>query len=379
MSSAPDGQHTSAEALPSDASAPFDSNAADANVILRSSDNVDFRVVKAFLSYSSPIFRDMFSLPRQDEDGSVDDLRDGLPIVLLTEHSDVVYRLLQFCYPACAMIEMAKWDSLQVILALLEPSHKYGMDGVERRAREALISSRFVDAEPLRVFALAIHHKLEPEAKVAAAKTLALPLLGRAYIPELELITGGDYLRLEEYRRACAEVAMAVAKDVEWIERETWIWFDCNGDYCRSVLRNNINPLQVTISRGRCKRVRSMWWDHYMRMASDALLKRPSGTTLTSGDLMDDALAKASLCATCRTRAFAEMREFTTLFAKQVDHATAQVSLVCILQSTILISRADIVGGQIQMTELCEACWAAEPSANSFLVLLRLGVCIEKS
>ncbi|EIW75069.1 hypothetical protein CONPUDRAFT_66183, partial [Coniophora puteana RWD-64-598 SS2] len=44
------------------AKAPFDDP--EAEIILRSSDNVEFRVFKSFLAFSSSIFRDMLSLPQ---------------------------------------------------------------------------------------------------------------------------------------------------------------------------------------------------------------------------------------------------------------------------------------------------------------------------
>ena len=43
------------------ASEPFDH--AKADIILRSSDNIDFHVFKLFLSLASPFFEDMFNIP----------------------------------------------------------------------------------------------------------------------------------------------------------------------------------------------------------------------------------------------------------------------------------------------------------------------------
>ncbi|KZP24507.1 hypothetical protein FIBSPDRAFT_713764, partial [Athelia psychrophila] len=45
-----------------DAAAPFDHP--DGDIILRASDSVDFRVFKLFLSFASPFFRQLFSLPQ---------------------------------------------------------------------------------------------------------------------------------------------------------------------------------------------------------------------------------------------------------------------------------------------------------------------------
>ncbi|KZP05265.1 hypothetical protein FIBSPDRAFT_680381, partial [Athelia psychrophila] len=60
--------------------AAFDDHKAD--VILRSSNNVDFRCYKVLLSFASTFFDGMFSLPQPngaDSDG--DAMKDGLHVV----------------------------------------------------------------------------------------------------------------------------------------------------------------------------------------------------------------------------------------------------------------------------------------------------------
>ncbi|KAA1476550.1 hypothetical protein DENSPDRAFT_785206, partial [Dentipellis sp. KUC8613] len=77
---------------------PFD--AANADVILRSSQSVDFRVRKANLSDASPFFETMFSLPQQgpSADGhrsrNGDDYVDGLPVVQMQESTTTLQHLL---------------------------------------------------------------------------------------------------------------------------------------------------------------------------------------------------------------------------------------------------------------------------------------------
>ncbi|KAI0305826.1 hypothetical protein B0F90DRAFT_1609499, partial [Multifurca ochricompacta] len=66
---------------------PFDD--ADADIILRSADNFDFRVYRVILSKASPVFRDMFTFPHPGSCGKSDDddHKDGLPLVRLPESS----------------------------------------------------------------------------------------------------------------------------------------------------------------------------------------------------------------------------------------------------------------------------------------------------
>lgn len=67
----------------------------DANLIIRSSDFVDFRVHKQVLAMASPVFKDLLSLP-QPPDSESD---DGLPVVNLFEDSELLHSLISIIYP----------------------------------------------------------------------------------------------------------------------------------------------------------------------------------------------------------------------------------------------------------------------------------------
>ena len=67
----------------------------DANIIIQSSDLVNFRVHKPVLAMASPIFKDLLSLPQPCDGESV----DGLPMVQLPEDSDLLSTLVSMLYP----------------------------------------------------------------------------------------------------------------------------------------------------------------------------------------------------------------------------------------------------------------------------------------
>ena len=67
----------------------------DADLIIRSSDSVDFQVHKLVLSMTSPLFKDLLSLPQPFDSETV----DGLHVVQLPEDSELLNSLLSMLYP----------------------------------------------------------------------------------------------------------------------------------------------------------------------------------------------------------------------------------------------------------------------------------------
>ena len=72
----------------------------DTNLIIQSSDNVDYRVHKTILAMASPFFKDLLSLP-QPSDGEV---VNGLPVVRFSESSELLNTLISILYPVPTVI-----------------------------------------------------------------------------------------------------------------------------------------------------------------------------------------------------------------------------------------------------------------------------------
>ena len=88
---------------------PFD--VPDANLIIRSSDFVDFRVHKPVLAMVSSVFKDLLSLPQPSDSESDDDL----PVVQLPEDSELLHSLVSIIYPVPTVIP----NSYEKVLYLL--------------------------------------------------------------------------------------------------------------------------------------------------------------------------------------------------------------------------------------------------------------------
>ncbi|KAF9240602.1 hypothetical protein BU15DRAFT_73833 [Melanogaster broomeanus] len=164
--------------LPSTAPEPFDN--IDADVILRSSDNVDFRVFKIILSLTSPVFKDMFTLPQPDNQSPTSP--SAIPVSG------------EQCDPSDSTITLLSRHEADIQLiqggSVLWPSMHYAVS---------------LDWKEL--------------AERAARQTLKIKELGRAslYTEEMEEMTAGSYHKLLAFHFACGVAAAGVGKSKKWI------------------------------------------------------------------------------------------------------------------------------------------------------------------
>ena len=184
-------------AQPRVASAPFDKPSAD--LIIRSADRVDFRVRSPILLEASPIFEDMFSLPRPPENTYMSDDR---PVVDVAESSHTLDILLRMCYP----IDRAPTRTIDDMEKALVAAIKYDMAlPIATLSKELLAAA---NDRPLRVWAAACRLGLEEHARKAAeglrtAKSLS-PKVDPLYLfslGDVSGITAGHYFRLCEFCR----------------------------------------------------------------------------------------------------------------------------------------------------------------------------------
>ncbi|KAF8986376.1 hypothetical protein BDQ17DRAFT_1315427 [Cyathus striatus] len=127
------------------AAAPFN-NENGADLIIRSSDNVQFYVHKLILSLASSFFRDMFSLP-QNEGG---DCSGSLSTLEMSETSSTVDSILRLCYP---VNDPAAINELVQAVGPLQAAIKYQMDEAINIMTERF--KRFIPLYPVAVYGLA--------------------------------------------------------------------------------------------------------------------------------------------------------------------------------------------------------------------------------
>lgn len=160
----------------------------NADIILRTSDGVDFHLHKLVLGLASDFFGGMFGLPQPAID-AVD--APSKPIIPVEETSTVMDCLLRMFYPGVTAPKLEDVSSVgPVLLAAL----KYEMKEPVTRLRVKL--STFED--PLRVFAFACRcSELEHEARQVAVEWCEQSTaLITDYVEELDNIPAGSYFRL---------------------------------------------------------------------------------------------------------------------------------------------------------------------------------------
>ncbi|KAJ8518354.1 hypothetical protein ONZ45_g4573 [Pleurotus djamor] len=148
------------------ASSPF--NRPDADVILRSSDGIDFQVHKIILSIASPFFSDLFTLPQpQSLDGQA-----PLPIVPFDEDSATLVILLHCCYPA----DDPTVTDAETLNKVLKAADKYQIDRALNYLQSAYIHicTEEISKKPIQAYALACQYKWKNLIKIAVTASLYL-------------------------------------------------------------------------------------------------------------------------------------------------------------------------------------------------------------
>ena len=173
-------------------------NKPTADIILRSSDAVDFRVHKLILSEASPVFEGMFSIPQPAPSASDPSTVDGLAVVPFAETGATLTLLFEICYP---MPDPAL-DTLQKVDDVLAAALKYDIDAALALARTRLVDPHLLKVEPFMVYAVASRHQLRAETEEAMKATLETEM-PKTFTDAFAAMTPAALFCLTQYRAAC--------------------------------------------------------------------------------------------------------------------------------------------------------------------------------
>jgi BTB/POZ domain len=210
----------------------------DANLIIRSSDLVNFRVHKPVLAMASPVFKDLLSLPQPPDGESV----DGLPVVQLSEDSDLLKTLVSMLYPlhpvipksyekvlySLATFSAAVPNPCYKVLYLLAACQKYEMTAVQSSIRDKVSQGEFpapYGVEAFSAYAIASGKGLIPEMENAARQTLDHPITFEILGEGLRLSEGWALRDLVNFRKRYRDNLLSCFKsflDIEESQFNTW-------------------------------------------------------------------------------------------------------------------------------------------------------------
>jgi len=304
------------------------SNSRDPDVVIvAASDGVQLPLRKSLLSQVSPIFNDMFSLPQPnlslDSDAPTDPIN-------LEEPSKIIRLILSLADspPTSLLI-----DSLSDIANLLQAADKYDIKTIHEHAIYSLTQPKFLESEPLRVYAIASRYGAHDTAMLAAQRTLRYPLLHAEYFSELEIVDGGTIYRVLRYHKQCMAAALDVATDHTWLRDGVYVFFDCPEENSDENDDNDMTTISTYPSRkyknGHKKLVSvHRWWTKFMDATKVALSESACSETIRDKDREMEARSSASQCSHCRKCVNSDFTKFLNTFVNEVEARVSKIKFV---------------------------------------------------
>ena len=170
----------------------------DADVIIRAAGARDFYAHKYFLSFVSPFFKDMFTIPQPPIDPP-----GAQPRVDVDESAETWENILRTIYPMPHPII----DNLDDLESLLLAAKKYEMQPIINIHKKGLENRAFMEEDPLRLYTIAYLCGLEDQAKHVARNAELLMVTRHFDAGDPKGLTLGSYHSL---------VSFLAERDNEW-------------------------------------------------------------------------------------------------------------------------------------------------------------------
>ena len=299
------------------ADSPFDDT--DAEIVLRSSDNVDFYVHKWPLSRASSVFKDMFSIPSPNNPSNADELKDGIPIVHMTENSAVLDTILRLSYPTD---KPSISSELSFVRALSEAMDKYAMIKTFPQTLESVMLEAAA-VHPFAVYAIACHYQMFEIANRIARATLRHPLVFTSShwtAEDLNFMTSFQYHQLLRYRQQSAAAVLEPVQSLKWLQPLDIPGSTPQGPGCscssslmsaglhkRGGNRRPLGPVATTAYVPN-------WAVLYLERCEAALQSTPHSDTVVDDSIVLPSILRAAECPVCRSSA-----NGLRLFSRQLE------------------------------------------------------------
>jgi hypothetical protein len=146
----------------------------------------DFHVHKLILSIASSVFRDILSIPQLPRHTSEDTTLD---VIKVTEPAGVLRNFLELIYPVNPPAIQYLW----LVDDLFRLADKYSAKGVNEKLKKRLVSSSFLENDPVGVFAIACRNNLQEEESLALFHTFSIDVVGEISFGHLDSMTTTTY------------------------------------------------------------------------------------------------------------------------------------------------------------------------------------------
>ncbi|KZP19371.1 hypothetical protein FIBSPDRAFT_743989 [Athelia psychrophila] len=326
-------------------------NDSNADLIIRTSDNVCFRVHRLILSLSVPVFATMFTLPQISNPLDQPDPTDPITVTALvapsivdvSEGSRTMQLFLQLCYPATD----PNIKTLAELQGMLEVATKYETDGIKNRIAKLLekfLKQSSAVHNSIDVYAIAHRYRLERDVRLAAKQFLQRPLSAISWYQQLDCIPASAYYRLQDYYLRCRTAASkrfltghlswATASETKGAHGSPFVWFNCRKCAGSPAIKiSNNEEVQPT-----------EWWSDYMQSVSVTLSDVPCFSTEAMTSAKDRALEAAVECSKCRAKVIPQMTAFQSLISAEIESAIESVSfLKSPSQDFVKCARTDVI------------------------------------
>ncbi|CDO76671.1 hypothetical protein BN946_scf184305.g3 [Trametes cinnabarina] len=263
-------------------------NAPDADLVIRTSADTTFMVHKVIVAAASPVLAAKIASAAvhvaHPDNPAVDAATASLEIAL-PESEFVLETLLRYIYP---LPEPVLLDLDDIAAVYDAAANRYSFACATSALQRALSSPRFLDAEPVRIYALAKRFGLEDLARTALRDTLRHPAVWPDY-DEFTEMPASHYRTPLAAHRAIRRDAVECLRSLDLTEK---------------ALPHTARTLPVAL---RCNRGFKCWWEEYKERACPLLLEIPTSDRVCDAAFVAE-LADDVGCLDCRHALLVSLR-----------------------------------------------------------------------
>lgn len=325
---------------------PFNEQSELADIVIRSVDLVDFFVFKALLCIGSK--SSFFGHLLADSQPTAE-TRNGLSVLSLPEPGAVLRTALLFCYPLDAPV----LEDIKEIALVGETLNKYCLDMAVARLQRSVATSALIKAEPLRVFALAVHYGWKVLGRAAAKHTLATPIDTLVPIPELAMISALDLAHLMEYHRECARATQTLAERRDYALGMAMFWLNGRAAANELLFRQTAwckwckgrLSYRIAFGDGHGQGDVHSWATTFVEQAMVQLRRRPCPDAILDETLLGNTIIQSITDCNSdgwKSIAYTQIHCFARLLAEEVDRLISQVCPPSCLYTLLIVSQVEL-------------------------------------